>query len=101
LAGGDARALRAAGVATVLGGVATLYCTGWIYRSLKTIPAWHNGYVVPGYLLLALATGALWFWLVGALGGVAHARGLARGSPPSWSRARRCTRRCTGARCRA
>jgi DMSO reductase anchor subunit len=67
--GGEARALRAAGAATLLGAVVTLYCTAWIYRSLKAIPAWHNGYVVPGYLLLALATGALWFWLVVALGG--------------------------------
>jgi len=73
--GGEARALRAAGIATLLGGIATLYCTGWIYRSLKTIPAWHNAYVVPGYLLMALATGALWFWLVGALGGAATPAG--------------------------
>src|SRR5436190_5038579 len=67
--GGDPAALRVAGLATVLGAIATLYCTGWIYRSLKTIPAWHNDYVVPGYLLLSLATGALWLWFVAVLAG--------------------------------
>jgi DMSO reductase anchor subunit len=30
------------------------------------VAAWHNGYVAPGYVLLALWTGALWFWLIGA-----------------------------------
>jgi DMSO reductase anchor subunit len=31
-----------------------------IYATLKPIAAWHNGYVVPCYLLLGLATGASW-----------------------------------------
>jgi sulfite dehydrogenase (quinone) subunit SoeC len=38
----------------------TVFCTARIYSSLKPIRAWDNGYVVPGYLLLALYTGALW-----------------------------------------
>lgn len=38
----------------------TVYCTGMIYASLKPIQRWHNGYVVPCYLLLAAMTGALW-----------------------------------------
>jgi DMSO reductase anchor subunit len=67
--GSDAGTQRAAAVATLVSALVTLYCTAWIYRSLKAIPAWHNNYVVPGYLLLALATGALWLWLVGSLGG--------------------------------
>ena len=39
--------------------VATIVCTGMIYASLPTIRAWHQPFVVPVYLALALATGAL------------------------------------------
>src|SRR5215468_7944187 len=38
----------------------TVCCTGMIYASLKPIQRWHNGYVVPCYLLLGVMTGALW-----------------------------------------
>ena len=47
----------------------TIYCTGMIYRSLKPIRQWHNGWVVPNYLLLGLMAGLLLldlivrFWL--------------------------------------
>jgi sulfite dehydrogenase (quinone) subunit SoeC len=44
-----------AGLAAAL----TVYCTGMIYASLKPVQRWCNGWVVPGYLLLALMTGAL------------------------------------------
>jgi sulfite dehydrogenase (quinone) subunit SoeC len=44
----------------------TVYCTAMIYASLKPIQRWHNGYVVPCYLLLAMMTGAVW------LNAVAH-----------------------------
>ncbi len=37
---------------------ATVYCTGQIYASLKTIPAWHSRFTVPTYLVFALATGS-------------------------------------------
>jgi DMSO reductase anchor subunit len=47
-----------------------VYCTGMIYASLKPIQRWHNGYVVPGYLLLAAMTGAVW------LNALAHLFGL-------------------------
>ncbi|QBB72133.1 dimethyl sulfoxide reductase anchor subunit [Pseudolysobacter antarcticus] len=40
--------------------VATVFCTARIYSSLKTIHAWHNGYVLPAYLLFALLSGASW-----------------------------------------
>lgn len=50
----------AAGLAAAALAVATVYCTGMIYASLKPIQRWHNGWVVPVYLLLALMTGALW-----------------------------------------
>ncbi len=49
------------GVAAAVGAVLTVYCTGMIYQSLRTISQWHNDWVTPIYLLLAIATGALWF----------------------------------------
>ena len=38
--------------------VATVFCTGMIYASLKTIARWNNNLVPVVYLILALATGA-------------------------------------------
>jgi DMSO reductase anchor subunit len=38
---------------------ATVYATAMIYASLKPIPRWHNPWVTPNYLLLALMTGSL------------------------------------------
>jgi sulfite dehydrogenase (quinone) subunit SoeC len=62
----DARtALRIWGALLALGSVATVFCTGNIYSCLKPIRAWHNPYVVPGYLLLALYSGALWMAVLG------------------------------------
>src|SRR5713226_10717496 len=37
----------------------TIYCTGMIYASLKPIHQWHNRWVVPNYLALALMSGFL------------------------------------------
>ena len=37
---------------------ATVYCTGMIYASLKTIPQWRHPLTVPVYLAFAVATGA-------------------------------------------
>ena len=54
------------GIVTLLGALsalmaaATVYCTAMIYASLRPIRQWHNGWVVPNYLLLALFTGAVW-----------------------------------------
>ncbi len=39
--------------------IATVWCTGMIYASLKTIRQWHNPLVAPLYVVLALATGAV------------------------------------------
>lgn len=44
----------------------TVLCTARIYTSLKMIFAWHNGYVLPGYLLLGLHSGIGWFWALHA-----------------------------------
>jgi DMSO reductase anchor subunit len=48
-----------AGIASALMAVVTVWCTAMIYASLKPIHQWNNALVVPGYLLLALMTGAL------------------------------------------
>lgn len=58
--------LRAGALLLVLLACVTVYCTARIYTSLKTIPAWNSGYVLPGYLLFALLGGAAWFGAVDA-----------------------------------
>lgn len=49
-----------AGLIVVAGCAVTVYCTSMIYASLKAIPHWHNRWVPPNYLALALMTGAIW-----------------------------------------
>jgi DMSO reductase anchor subunit len=39
---------------------ATVVATGKIYSTLKPIRQWHNAWVLPGYLVIALMSGALW-----------------------------------------
>lgn len=56
----------AAAVAAAL----TVVCTAMIYASLKPIPAWRNGWVVPVYLALGLASGAAWLAVLDHLFGV-------------------------------
>ena len=48
------------GLLSAAGAAATVTCTAMIYRSLKPIRHWHNGWVVPVYLAFAAMTGALW-----------------------------------------
>jgi DMSO reductase anchor subunit len=55
---------KAAGLLAALGAVATVFCTSMIYRSLKPVPRWHNRWVVPNYLALALMSGLLWLALM-------------------------------------
>ena len=45
------------GILAAAGSVATIYCTGMIYASLKPIRQWHNGWVVPNYFALGLMSG--------------------------------------------
>lgn len=52
-----------AAVSTLVLSLATVLSTGMIYASLKTIPRWHNGWVVPVYLALSIASGGLLFTL--------------------------------------
>jgi sulfite dehydrogenase (quinone) subunit SoeC len=47
----------ASAILAALLAVATLYSTSMIYRTLKPVAAWHNGFVAPGYLLLGLVSG--------------------------------------------
>lgn len=53
--------IMGAATATLLLSLATVYSTSMIYASLETIPRWSNGFVVPVYLALALASGGLVF----------------------------------------
>jgi DMSO reductase anchor subunit len=53
------RTWNLAALATVLLALSTIVATAMIYRSLKTIQRWSNGWVVPVYLALGLMTGAL------------------------------------------
>jgi len=48
-----------AGFLTAIGALLTVSSTAMIYRSLKTVPRWHNQWTLPTYLSLALVTGNL------------------------------------------
>jgi DMSO reductase anchor subunit len=61
--------LAAAG--TLVLSLATVFSTGMIYASLTTIPRWHNRWVVPVYLALAIASGGLLFTLALSVSGSA------------------------------
>ena len=51
---------------------ATVGATAMIYRSLKPVARWHNGWTVPCYLTIALASGGLWLdWAGAATGTIA------------------------------
>lgn len=47
------------GIATFVMCAVTVFCTGMIYASLKTIPQWHHKLTVPVYLVLGAATGVV------------------------------------------
>lgn len=55
-----------AGIPAVSGAIAgllaaaTVFATSKIYATLKPIQQWHNSWVTPGYLVIALMSGALW-----------------------------------------
>ena len=53
--------MTAAAAATLVLSLVTVISTGMIYASLKTIPRWHNRWVVPVYIALALSSGGLLF----------------------------------------
>ena len=79
--GTDAAIVRALAAAVAVMAIVTVYCTSGIYTSLKTIHAWHNNYVLPGYLLFALLGGASCLWMLEALIGSNIDPLLRRGLP--------------------
>lgn len=58
------------GVLAALLAMITVFCTGKIYSSLKTIRQWNNFYVVPGYLLIGLLGGSILLSFITAIFGV-------------------------------
>ncbi len=56
--------IRIAGFLLAAMAMLVVFCTARIYTSLRTVDAWHNRRVLPGFLLLAIETGALWFWVL-------------------------------------
>ncbi len=60
-----------AGLIGALCAVVTVICTAYIYRSLKPIPNWYNGWVVPNYLALSQMTGVLLLVMLANLFGYA------------------------------
>lgn len=68
LAGGPRAWQLGLALASAILAVLTVYCTARIYTSLKPVAAWHNGWVLPGYLAMAAAAGGTWLWAIGVLG---------------------------------
>jgi DMSO reductase anchor subunit len=60
----------AAGVAGALCCLLTVYCTAMIYASLKPIAAWNNGFVPATYIVLSLASGAVWLAAIARIAGM-------------------------------
>jgi sulfite dehydrogenase (quinone) subunit SoeC len=58
------------GALSAAGAVATVVCTAFIYRSLKPVQRWNNGWVLPNYLALSAMTGVLWLVAVLSLFGM-------------------------------
>lgn len=61
LIGSDTGLVRPLGLLAALGAIGTVYCTGMIYASLRTIRQWHRSDVPLIYLSLSAATGGLLF----------------------------------------
>ena len=62
--GADGAALRGAALLLAALAAITVGCTAQIYATLKTIPAWHDRRVLPGYALFALLGGVTWWQLL-------------------------------------
>jgi len=76
----DAASVRALALLLAACAALTVACTAKIYTSLRTIRAWHNGYVMPGYLLLGLLSGMAMLQALFSLSAPAwpHAGGIER-----------------------
>lgn len=73
LAGGNEALARPMGLLAAAGAAVTVYCTGMIYASLKTIRQWHHPLVAPGYLLFGAFSGAALLAVLAAFWGEAAA----------------------------
>ncbi|NQW02063.1 MAG: dimethyl sulfoxide reductase anchor subunit [Rhodospirillales bacterium] len=71
--GPDHPLLALSGWATAALAVVTVYCTAMIYRSLRPVHQWANGWTVPAYLAMGLAGGGLLLVVLYALFGLALA----------------------------
>jgi len=58
------------GLASAILALITVYCTGMIYASLKTIRAWYQPLTTPIYIVLSLLSGSLLLQVLLTLGGV-------------------------------
>jgi DMSO reductase anchor subunit len=67
----------AGGAALAVLALATVVTTAGIYFSLRPIPAWHNGFVAPTFLLAAAVSGAAWWWFLLSLAMWRPDRGMA------------------------
>jgi DMSO reductase anchor subunit len=68
------------GVGSAIGAFLTVWCTGKIYATLVAIPRWNNGWTVPNYQMMSLASGGLLASLLAALygaGGLSWPLGVA------------------------
>lgn len=77
-------AQRIAAALLAIGCIVTVFCTARIYSSLKTVRAWHNAYVLPGYALFAFYTGGLWLWMLAAWGTIGTEDPWQRLGLPAW-----------------
>src|ERR1700754_848526 len=55
------------GMLPLICALATVSATAMIYASLKPVQRWSNRFVLPNYMLLGLATGALWLAMIASL----------------------------------
>jgi sulfite dehydrogenase (quinone) subunit SoeC len=78
----EANVAAALGLAGAVMSLLTLFTTAMIYASLKTIPAWHNGWSVAGYLIIGPMNGAVLLALLTALFGYAEAAEAMRVAAP-------------------
>ena len=73
---------RAAGAVAALSALATLYCTGMIYASLKAVPDWATRLTPASYLILGPATAGILFHAIAHWAGFAETKIVGEYIPP-------------------
>lgn len=74
IGGGGSVATVVLGLLTALCALLTVVSQAMIYASLKPVRQWHNGAVLPVFLLIALFSGAAWIAALGAFWNSSAAR---------------------------